>query len=169
MRKRKLFAWLLAVAAVAAHYKFDPWGFYWKVSPEEAASRMKLITVAQTHLGRNEADGSHQAILDRYNTQETLPRGYTVQPEDSWCATFVTAASMEAGLADLIPPECGCERQIGLWQELGRWEEDDNAVPLPGFFSSRYRDDRHALACIAALVILIFFHCTKCFVHCRHN
>ena len=32
-----------------------------------------------------------------------------------------------------------------------------NAVTLPGFFSSRYRDDRHALACIAALVILIFF------------
>ena len=39
---------------------------------------------------------------------------------------------MEAGLADLIPPECGCERQIELWQALGRWEEDDNAVPLPG-------------------------------------
>lgn len=136
MKKRKtllcLGAWLLILGAIAAHYKFEPWGFYWKVSPEEAASRIKLVTVAQTHLGRNEADGSHQAILDIYNTQEVLPRGYTVQPEDSWCATFVTAASMEAGLADLIPPECGCERQIELWQELGRWEEDDNAVPLPG-------------------------------------
>lgn len=136
MRKRKILiglgAWLLVIAAIAAHYKYDPWGFYWKVSPEEAASRMKLITVAQTHLGRNEADGSHQAILNLYNSQEILPQGYAVQTEDSWCATFVTAAAMEANLTEIIPAECGCERQIGLWQELGRWEEDDNAIPLPG-------------------------------------
>jgi cell wall-associated NlpC family hydrolase len=134
MRKKilKLLAWLLVIGAIAAHYQFDPWGFYWKVPQKEAAARMKLVTVAQTHLGRQESDGSHQAILDRYNTQEVLPRGYAVQAEDSWCATFVTAAAMEAGLADIIPPECGCERQIELWQELGQWEEDDNAIPLPG-------------------------------------
>lgn len=134
MRKRilTLLAWLLAIGAVAAHYQFDPWGFYWKVPQEESAERIKLVTVAQAHLGKQEADGSHQAILDIYNTQEVLPRGYTVQPEDSWCATFVTAAAMEAGLADIIPPECGCERQIELWQEIGRWQEDDNAIPLPG-------------------------------------
>ena len=74
MRKRnvliRLGAWLLIIGAIGAHYKFDPWGFYRKVSPEETASRIRLVTVAQTHLGRNEADGSHQAILDRYNTQE---------------------------------------------------------------------------------------------------
>ena len=33
---------------------------------------------------------------------------------------------------DIIPTECGCERQIGLWQKLERWEENDNYMPLPG-------------------------------------
>lgn len=129
---RTLAVILLMVLAVSAHYALDPWGFYWKASPEESAPRMKLITVAQAHLGRNEADGSHQAILDIYNSQEALPQGYAVQTADSWCATFVTVAAMEADLTDIIPPECGCERQIGLWQELGRWTEDDDMIPLPG-------------------------------------
>ena len=36
------------------------------------------------------------------------------------------------GLTEITPTECGCERHIGLFRQLGRWEEDDNAVPLPG-------------------------------------
>ena len=31
------------------------------------------------------------------------------------------------------------------------------AITIPDFFSRRYRDDRHVLSCIAAVVILIFF------------
>ena len=57
---------------------------------------------------------------------------YKVLYTDSWCATFVTAAAMKAGLTDIIPPECGCQRQIGLFQELGRWQEQDTYIPLPG-------------------------------------
>ena len=136
MEKRKkwlcLCSWLLVLGAVAAHYLFDPWGFYRKVSQEEAGNRMRLVSIAENWLGCNEADGSHQIILDIYNAHEPLAQSYVVQPGDSWCAAFVSAAAIEAGLTDLIPTECGCERQIGLWQELGRWEEDDNTIPAPG-------------------------------------
>ena len=136
MKKRKrilrLAAWLSVILAVSAHYRYDPWGFYWKVPEEESAMRLQLVSAAEQWIGINEADGSHQAVLDIYNAHEPLARGYTVQPEDSWCAAFVSAAAIEARFTDIIPTECGCERQIGLWQEMGLWEEEDTAIPLPG-------------------------------------
>ena len=132
MRKITLAFCLLVVAAVAAHYRFDPWGFYWKVSQEEAARRLSLVTTAETWLGTNESDESHQRILDIYNTHEPLAQGYVVQPSDSWCAAFVSAAAIQSDLTQIVPTECSCERQIGLFQELGRWVEDDDIIPLPG-------------------------------------
>ena len=135
--KRKIrfisvFLVFLMLAAVAAHYAFDPWGFYWKVSEEEAALRMQVVEAAECYLGCCEADGSHQAIIDDYNAHEPLALGYTVQYTDSWCATFVSAVAIDCGVTDIIPTECGCERQIGLFQELCCWEESDSAIPLPG-------------------------------------
>ena len=35
-------------------------------------------------------------------------------------------------MTDIIPTECGCQRQIGLFDAIGRWEEEDAYVPLPG-------------------------------------
>lgn len=123
---------LLSVIAVAAHYRFDPWGFYRKVPEAEAELRMSLVEAAENYLGCKEADGSHQQIIDRYNAHEPLAVGYVVQYTDSWCSTFVSTASIEAGLTEIIPTECGCERHIGLFQELGTWIEEDSAIPLPG-------------------------------------
>lgn len=135
-RKKTICAWLLAIflaaAAVLAHYYYDPWGFYWKVSPEEAALRMQVVQTAESYLGYKEADGSHKTIIDLYNSQEVLPVGYTMQYTDSWCAAFVSAVSLRCGLTDIIPTECGCERQIELFKALGTWEERDCAIPLPG-------------------------------------
>lgn len=128
----KLAAAGLVLAALAGHYLLAPWGFYWKVDEKEAALRMSLVETAQGYLGLNEADGSYRVILDRYNAQPVLPMNYVLTDEDSWCAAFVSVAAMDAGLTDIIPVECGCQRQIGLFEELGTWEEKDSAVPLPG-------------------------------------
>ena len=108
------------------------YGFAREVTETEAQRRLSLIRAAEQWLGCQEADGSHQEIIDLYNSQETLPMGYEVQYTDSWCATFVTAAAMKAGLTDIVPPECGCQRQIGLFQSGGRWQEQDTYLPLPG-------------------------------------
>lgn len=136
MDKKKRYLSLISIlgiiAAIAAHYILDPWGFYWKVSDEEASVRMKLVQTAENWLGTNEADESHLPILDIYNAYEPLAQGYVVQPSDSWCATFVSAAAIVCQLTDIIPTECSCERQISLWQELSCWEELDTAIPLPG-------------------------------------
>ncbi len=114
------------------HYANTDWGLSSSISAAEASRRKALITAAEGWLGCSEADGSHQEIIDLYNTQEVLPMDYEVQYTDSWCATFVSAAAMEAGLTDRIPTECGCERQIGLLQDMGIWVEQDTYFPTPG-------------------------------------
>ncbi len=123
---------VLILGAIAAHYALDPWGFYWKVSEEEALLRMQVVEAAQSYLGCKEEDNSHRTIIDLYNSHEPLAVGYTLQYTDSWCAAFVSAAAIRCSLTDIIPTECGCERQIGLLKDMGRWEEHDNAIPLPG-------------------------------------
>ncbi len=134
--KNKILLWCCSaaviLAALAGHYLLEPWGFYWKVDPEEAKLRMSAVETAESYLGRNEADGSYRIIIDRYNAQEPLPMGYKLTYEDSWCAAFVSTVALESGLTDIIPTECSCERQIGLFQERNCWEERDSAIPLPG-------------------------------------
>ena len=114
---------VLMTLAVWLFYRNAPFGFARKVSQAEQQQRLHLVQTAEKWLGCNEADGSHQPIIDLYNTQDNLPMDYEVQYTDSWCATFVTAAAMETGLGHLIPPECGCERQIHLFQNMGSWQE----------------------------------------------
>ena len=122
----------LLILGLWIFYSNASWGFARKVSPEEAERRLSLVRSAENWLGCNEADGSHEPIIDLYNSQDVLPMEYEVLYTDSWCAAFVTAAAMEAALTDIIPPECGCQRQIGLFQNLGRWQEKDTYLPLPG-------------------------------------
>lgn len=125
-------AWLLVIGGILIHYLYDPWGFYWKVSPEEASLRLQVVQTAESYLGFNESDGSHKQIIDRYNAHEPLAVGYVMQYEDSWCSAFVSTVAIECGLTEIIPTECGCERHIGLFQNIGSWEEADDIIPLPG-------------------------------------
>lgn len=122
------------------------YGFAREVSEAEQLLRMKLIETAQGWLGSKEQNGSHQAIIDLYNQQDRLPQGYTVQYDDEWCATFVSTCAIQSGLTQIIPTECGCQRQIGLFQNLGAWEEADNYVPLPGdiiYYCNNNKDIRN--------------------------
>ncbi len=98
----------------------------------EAQLRQSLVDVMRGWLGYSEANGKFQGIIDLYNTQRPLPRGYAVQYDDEWCATAVTAAGIAAGLHDIILPECSCSKMIALYQAQGRWMEDDGYVPQPG-------------------------------------
>ena len=95
--------------------------------------RNKFIQTAQSYLGYNEWDGTHQIIIDIYNNYGNLPRSYAVQYTDSWCATYVSAMAILCGLADtVIPRECSCEHQINLFKKLGVWVEDDTYMPSNG-------------------------------------
>ena len=66
---------------------------------------------------------------------------------DAWCATFGSKIAIEAGYTDIIPTECSCDRQIKLWQQMGRWCENDAKVPEPGDYIYYDWDDNGAGDC----------------------
>lgn len=123
---------LLVYLLVPGLLPADSFGFSAALPEQEAALRTKLVDTACGWAGIREADGSHRPIVDRYNAITPLPQDYTLTYEDSWCAAFVTVCALESDLTDIIPAECSCARQIKLLQDLGRWEEDDGYLPLPG-------------------------------------
>ncbi len=134
----------LAVAAVfairLATQNNVEYGFARQVSDEEAALRMQVVSTAQSWQGASDSDGSHKPIIDIYNGHEPLAVGYLVQYSDNWCAAFVSCAAIQCQLTSIIPTECGCQRQIALFEKLGCWVEDDNYIPLPGdiiYYSSK--------------------------------
>ena len=130
---------VLIVAVLAGFYLAGPrliptglFGFAYEVPAGEAQARQALVDTACGWVGVREDDGSHHFIIDLYNSITPLPQDYRVTYDDAWCAAFVSAAALESGMTDIIPPECSCSRQIKLFQDLCRWEEDDGYQPLPG-------------------------------------
>lgn len=98
----------------------------------ESQLRQAVVDIMRGWLGWSEANGKYKAIIDLYNTQRPLPVGYAVKYSDDWCAATVSAAGLQAGLEDIIYPECSCYRMVQLYQAAGRWMEDDSYVPEPG-------------------------------------
>ena len=81
------------------------------------ATREQVINIAQNM--------SHEDALKIYNGQKKLPRGYKVTQKDPWCATWVSAVLIKAGVD--FNPECSCNELIKLNKDL--WVEDDNYMP----------------------------------------
>lgn len=98
----------------------------------EKELRQKVVDTASAWLGTREYSAKHQEMLDIYNSQRPLPRGTRMLSSWPWCAAFVSTVSLQCGLRDIMPAECGCPSMIRLYQELGRWIEDDAYVPSPG-------------------------------------
>lgn len=98
----------------------------------EKQLREKAVNTAKAWKGCNEADGTHKQIIDLYNSVKPLPRGYAVKYNDAWCATFVSAVGIAAGLSEIILRECGCGAMIDLYKNAGRWKENDAYVPDMG-------------------------------------
>ena len=116
-------------------------GFVREVSSDEQQLRFQLVTEAKLWLGAQEGSAQHEQIIRIYNTHEPLAQGYEVKTEDNWCAAFASAMAISCNMTDIVPTECGCERQVGLWQAIGRWEEDDTYRPLPGDYIYYAWDD----------------------------
>ena len=93
--------------------------------------RKTIVDAAVQWLGSYEADGSHKPIIDLYNSHTPRARGYKMPYTGSWCAAFVSAVAIGAGMTDIIPPEVSCGEQIKLFKRLKRFEESDAYVPKP--------------------------------------
>ena len=84
------------------------------------ATREQVINIAQNM--------THEEALKIYNSQKKLPRGYKVTKKDPWCATWVSAVLIKAGVE--INYECSCNELIKLNKDI--WVEDDNFHPQIG-------------------------------------
>lgn len=94
--------------------------------------RANFVSVAEGWLGCKESDGSHKKIIDCYNNHKPLPRGYKVRYSDAWCATYVSAVAIMAGVSDIVPLECSCYYLIEKAKKMGIWVENDDYVPSYG-------------------------------------
>lgn len=92
--------------------------------------RALVIRQARLWLGLNEADGSFREIIDLYNARRP-PGSYRMSYADPWCAAFVSAVGMAAGVSAILP-HVNCEGMIALYRAAGRWVEDDAYTPEPG-------------------------------------
>ena len=97
-----------------------------------SCTRTQIVNKAREWVGLNEADGSHKKIIDLYNSQDKLPRGYKLKYTDAWCAGTVSALAIACNATDIIPIEVSCTKLIELAKAMGIWVEADNHIPAPG-------------------------------------
>ena len=97
-----------------------------------STTRSKIVAQARSWIGCKESDGSHRQIINVYNADKPLPRGFTMSYTNYWCAAFVTACAIKCGATDIVPKECSCNKMIELFKQLGCWIENDAYVPSPG-------------------------------------
>lgn len=133
----KIMAVLLGLALALGAFLFlwlphAAFGFARDIPEAERQLRMQMVATAQNWLGTLEGSDGHEAIVNLYNSHEPLAQGYSVTYEDNWCAAFASTVAIKCGFTEIIPTECGCERQIGLFMDIGCWEESDHYLPLPG-------------------------------------
>ena len=98
----------------------------------EQEARARIVSIAQSYIGCKESDGSHKKIIDLYNSHKPLARGYVMKYTDPWCAAFVSAVAIKAGLTEIIPTECGCGGYVQRFKAMESWEENDAYIPKPG-------------------------------------
>lgn len=137
-----LAAVLIAAGSIFLFLRFTDWGFARRIPLTEQLLRLDTVRTAEKWLGTQEGFADHEQIVQIYNSHEPLAQGYAVTVDDNWCAAFGSCVAIECRLTDIIPTECGCQRQIGLWKELGHWEENDNYMPLPGDYIYYAWDER---------------------------
>ena len=96
-----------AVRKKRAGYGQEYEALYWKEGGNEgmteAQARQKVVGIMQGWIGLKRSDKSHAPIIDTYNGNTPLPRGYKVTYTDAYCATTTSAAAIKAGYTDIIP------------------------------------------------------------------
>lgn len=94
--------------------------------------RKRVVDDALGWLGANQGDAKHLDLLRVYNNYKPLPRGYKVQVNDHYCATFVSACWIKADVASVAVIECSVPKMVVLAQNAGIWQEKDSYVPNKG-------------------------------------
>ncbi|UUX35055.1 glucosaminidase domain-containing protein [Fundicoccus culcitae] len=87
-----------------------------------------LLAVAEKYLGVVQGSLVHRGLIDSYNRVTPRPMGYQMTYDDPWCDAFLTVVGDECGASQLIGRECGVQRHIYLFKEMGIWKGRTKAV-----------------------------------------
>ena len=98
----------------------------------ETQAREKIVNIMRSWVGCHQGDKIHHSIIDTYNKIRPLPMGYRLSYSEPWCAATVSAAGYLAGMQDIVFPHMNCGYLVSLFNNAGRWVEDDSYVPKPG-------------------------------------
>lgn len=104
----------------------------WYIGMSESAIRERVVAEARKLLGAKEGTATHKKIVDGYNSQTKLPRGYKLKYTDAWCAATMSYIGIALGIPHVLLPECSCSKMIELYKAKGFWMEADDFVPVPG-------------------------------------
>ena len=69
---------------------------------------MNVVEVAMACVGTKEGSPEHKTIIDIYNGYMDKVRPFKMRMTDPWCAAFVSACYIAAGMGKAIPIECSC-------------------------------------------------------------
>lgn len=103
-----------------------------KMEDKKMYSRSKVVQLANSWLGKNEADGSYKEIIDIYNTLTNPPRGVKMLYGWAWCACTWSAIAIKLGYTSIMPLEISCGQLIEQAKTMDCWEEVDDYIPIPG-------------------------------------
>lgn len=82
-------------------------------------SRQAVVDLAESWIGKNEADGSYKSIIDIYNSfTGAFPRGTKMAYEWEWCACTWSALAVALKYTAIMPIEISCYYLI---EERSRW------------------------------------------------
>ena len=105
----------------------------WYLGMTEEAIRQRVAETALSLMGIKEGTIEYkELIVDVYNSQDKLPRGYKLTETAPSCAATVTVIGIMLGITHIILPECSCSKMIELYKAKGQWVEDDAYVPELG-------------------------------------
>lgn len=92
--------------------------------------REKVLATARGWLGIHEGTPEHHAIIDLYNANR--PAGsYKMTYEDPWCASFVSAVGMKAGVLAIFQ-HVNCDGMIAEYRQRGQFVASRDYPAKPG-------------------------------------
>ena len=93
----------------------------------------EVVKLAESLVGKNEADGSFKEIIDIYNSYKgPFPRGVKMKYDWAWCACTWSAIAIKLGYTEFMPIEISCGQLIENAKKMNCWAENDGYVPKPG-------------------------------------
>lgn len=108
----------------------------------ETELRQKFAAFLLQDVGAIEGGSVHQRVVNAYNSQSKVSRGYRLKLGDAWCAGYVSGKAIEYNLGNYIPSEVSCSHMIEKAKGMGIWvEADDYEADIADVLMFDWEDD----------------------------